>query len=266
MSSIVLRVVLAKPEVILMLNHSTHRRLRSSLAVGTVTLWACLAGCGIKPDIPEGWDDDSKSGDVSSQYDTSPYAGHEVAAVEPIDDEQLLARLVDTDEPVHWQSIRIEKGAITNTGLEHVATHAPELKQLVLRESAIGDAGAKSIAKLEQLRVVNLPHSKLTDEGIASLVALPQVEFLRLGSSEISDRSLQLVRTSETIKFLHLIDAPITDQGLEALFGWNELESLYIDGSEVTAEGVARLVKECPDLHLHLDQKHHDADPRKGHD
>ena len=247
-------------------HHSTHRIGRSSLAICTVTLWACLAGCGKKPDIPDGWNDKSKSEDLSSQYDTSPYAGHEVAAVEPIDDDGLLALLVDTDQPGHWQSIRIEKGAITQTGLEHVATHAPELEQLVLRESAIGDVGANSIIKLEQLRVVNLPHSKLTDEGVASLVTLPQLEFLRLGSSEMSDRSLQLVRTSETIRFLHLIDAPITDQGLEALFGWHELESLYIDGSDVTAEGVARLVKECPELHLHLDQKHHDADPRKGHE
>lgn len=245
------------------------KQLNSSVLVlaailGSCFCGFCICGCGTKPDIPDGWNDDVKP-QVNSEVDTSPYAGHEIASVEPIDDAKLKEMLAKGDDPNRWRSIQIEKGAITDEGVAQLVSAAPLLEQLVLRESDVTDVGALAIAKLNQLRIINMPNCQVSDEGIAKLVELPKLEFVRLGSANISDHSLELLRSCKTLKFLHLIDAPISDKGLETFVGWNKLESLYLDGSQVTGPGVARLVKNCPDLHLHLDQKHHDSDPRRGH-
>ena len=66
-----------------------------------------------------------------------------------------------------------------------------------------------------------------------------------------------------SLRFLHLIDVPVTDQGLAQLESLSGLESLYLDDVPVTDDGVEHLLKALPAVHLHINQAHHDRDPRR---
>ena len=68
-----------------------------------------------------------------------------------------------------------------------------------------------------------------------------------------------------SLRGIHLIGVPITDEGLKKIAAMPYLESLYLDDSAVTEAGWAWLFREHPHLHVHIDQYHHDRDP-KAHD
>jgi hypothetical protein len=140
------------------------------------------------------------------------------------------------------------------------------LVQLRIRGGAIGDAGVALLAALPNLRILNLPQSRVTDRGLASLARAPRLRQLRLGSRQITDEGLKSLADFPSLEQLHLIDAPITDQGLETMAALPKLDSLYLDGSRVTEAGLERLFRARPELHVHINQQHHDRDPRRGHD
>jgi hypothetical protein len=71
------------------------------------------------------------------------------------------------------------------------------------------------------------------------------------------------VKEMHSLRFLHLIDVPITDDGLAQLEGMTHLESLYVDGAELSDQSLQHLFEALPNLHVHLDQQHHDRDPHK---
>ena len=72
-----------------------------------------------------------------------------------------------------------------------------------------------------------------------------------------------MLRELPSLKRLHLIDVPITDAGLAPLAGILQLESLYIDGGDVSDAALDELFRQRPDLHVHLNQQHHDRDPHQ---
>jgi hypothetical protein len=42
------------------------------------------------------------------------------------------------------------------------------------------------------------------------------------------------------------------------------LESLYLDDVPVSDEAIGQLLKALPHIHLHVNQAHHQLDPRRG--
>lgn len=130
----------------------------------------------------------------------------------------------------------------------------------------MGDAEADVFVGCTNLTSLNLPHSQLTAEGLEKLSALPKLELLRLGGESIDDAAVLEIRRFPALRFLHLIDTGITDASLGVFAEMSNLESLYLDGANVSSDAIERLLEENPQLHLHIDQKHHDRDPRKNHD
>ena len=163
----------------------------------------------------------------------------------------------------------------------------PQLRELLIEQSRITDAGFKSLRRFEKLehlrlrgaritddaldalddwprlRLLNLPQADLTDAGVARICRRERLELLRLGSPRATDESLVAVAACPSLRFLHLIDVPITDAGLKHLEQAQQLTSLYLDGSRVTDEGIERLVTASPHLHVHIDQRHSDRDPNR---
>lgn len=142
----------------------------------------------------------------------------------------------------------------------------PDLVHLRIRGGSIGDAGLAHLAALPNLKILNLPQSRVTDRGLSALADALRLSQLRLGSPQITDEGLKSLADFPALKQLHLIDAPITDEGLETIAALAKLESLYLDGSRVTDAGLDRLFRVRPDLHVHINQQHHDRDPRRGHE
>jgi hypothetical protein len=139
----------------------------------------------------------------------------------------------------------------------------PELEHVRLRGVPVDDATVAGIPTTSKLRIVNLPNADLTDAGFAALQRLPQLEQLRLRSPRVSGAGLQALKTFPALLRLHLIDVPVTDAGLRVFHELPQLQSLYLDGASLSDAAYDALFVARPDLHLHLNQRHHDRDPHQ---
>ncbi len=141
------------------------------------------------------------------------------------------------------------------------------LERLVLRDSPLSDAGLRRLTACRNLRDLNLPQAACTAAGVRSLAALERLRSLRLGGGTLSGPEVcRAVATLPALRSLHLIDVPIGDDGLGVLAGLPGLWNLYLDGSGVSDAAWEGYFRACPNVHVHVDQAHHDRDPRRNHD
>ena len=174
-----------------------------------------------------------------------------------------------------WKAIRGLKGLqtlILPVGTAHdsdmeVITTLPDIQRLVLRHSPLSDSGMKTLSRCATLRNLNVPQVSCSILGIRSMESLPHLEHLRIGGSSLdgSEVCRAVVRFSH-LKTLHLIDIAIGDEGLDTLAGRPDLWSLYLDGAEASDAAWERYFEACPQVHVHINQSHHDRDPLKEHD
>ena len=176
-------------------------------------------------------------------------------------DGRMVARI---GELKSLQTLIIDEGTVTDETIGLIA-QLPKLRQLRLRLSPIGDDGFRKLSNCEELWFLNLPHAECTAEGVASLKSLTKLRQIRLGSKNLDNQVTNALTQISSLRSIHLIGVPITDEGLKKIAAMPYLESLYLDDSAVTAEGWAWLFREHPHLHVHIDQSHHDRDP-KAHD
>jgi hypothetical protein len=150
---------------------------------------------------------------------------------------------------------------VSAEGLRTLAT-LPNLMHLRIRGVAIDDQGAEAIGGMNRLKILNLPQSELSDTGIEKLKSLENLVQLRIGSSKLTDDGIAHLKDFASLARVHLIDVPITDRGLAVFEKMPKLESLYIDGGNVSDSAYEKLFAAQPKLHVHVDQAHHDRDPR----
>lgn len=186
-------------------------------------------------------------------------------------------RRIEVSEPLSdadWQDLEglmgleelvLEGAGLDDAGAERLATF-PALEKLVARHAPLSDAGFASLARCTTLRDLNVPQATCTAEGIAALAALPNLRSLRLGGEHLQGEGVcAAVVSLPKLRFLHLVDVEIGDAGLAVLERRPDLWSLYLDGAGVSDEAWGRYFQACPNVHVHLDQVHHDRDPGADH-
>ncbi len=173
-------------------------------------------------------------------------------------DDEMVKSIAGLDSLV---TVIFDQGAVSDQAIETIAG-LPNLQHLRLRLSPIGDAGMKRIATMESLWYLNLPQAECTAEGVAELAALPRLRQLRLGSRNLGNEVTHAIEQIESLRGIHLIGIGVTDEGLRRLAGMQHLESLYLDDSAVTEAGWEWLFDRHPHLHVHVNQMHHDRDPK----
>ena len=158
------------------------------------------------------------------------------------------------------------RSCVTATGLEHLAGLA-KLEHLRLRGTGCDDAALAEVARLPELRVLNVPRGEFTDAGLAELAKLVRLEQLRFGSPQVTDAGMKTLLELPALKRIHLIGIPLTDVALAELAQIEPLESLYIDDIAFSDAAWAELFRQRErlgrPLHVHIDEAHHDRDPRK---
>ncbi|TWT95070.1 leucine-rich repeat domain-containing protein [Neorhodopirellula pilleata] len=185
-------------------------------------------------------------------------------AKDPIYDE--AGKRINFDPPA-WQdypkvdTVLIDQGIVTGEGLARIA-ELPDLEHVRLRLSPITDENLKPLLQCRELWLINLPHSELTNEGIRSLAEIPKLKQLRLGSKNLTNDCCRAIAELTKLRGLHLIGVPVTDDGVKVLAELPHLESLYLDDSAVTDAGWEWVFRNHPELHIHINQKHHDRDPQ----
>lgn len=179
-----------------------------------------------------------------------------------------------TDRPLRpgdWERLRGLTG-LRELVLEHAATDdsvadvlgsLTGLERLVLRASPLGDEGFRALARCTLLRDLNVPRAGCTVAGLAAIAELPALRSLRLGGPRLRGPEVaKALATFPALRSLHLIDIPIGDEGLAALGSLAGLRNLYLDGARVSDVAWDEYFKGHPDVHVHVDQAHHDRDPR----
>jgi hypothetical protein len=174
-------------------------------------------------------------------------------------DDAMLRRLVTLDRLTTLQ-VKIE--SISNETVALIS-RMPKLEQLHLRRAPINDEMLAQIATSPTIWLLNLPAAVITPAAIESLESMPMLRNLRLGIKEGTNRHARAVAKLRRLRTVHLIGIAVSDDGLQSLAALPQLESLYLDGSAVTEGGWTWLFQNHPQLHVHIDQKHHDLDPQK---
>ena len=195
----------------------------------------------------------------------------QIAAVRAGDAHTIVAAVPLTD--AEWESFRgltdlrelvLEQGRADDSRAEILAT-LTGLERLVLRESPLGDTGFVRLAECRELRDLNVPQAACTAAGVRALTPLAALRSLRLGGPQLAGVEVcEAIASLPHLRSLHLIDVPIGDDGLMVLQRLPGLWNLYLDGAGVSDEAWEGYFQACPRVHVHIDQAHHDRDPR-GH-
>jgi Leucine-rich repeat (LRR) protein len=168
----------------------------------------------------------------------------------------LLTDLTQLDELV------LDQGTITDSSFRDLIA-LRSLRHLRLRNSPLTDTAVANltVGDLPNLQILNLPQSAFSAEGLNRIKRLPKLVQLRLGASKIDDRACEVISQFPKLQSLHLIGPKLSDSALEHLATAPELASLYIDDCKLSDEAWKLLFSVKPQLHVHIDQQHHDRDP-----
>jgi hypothetical protein len=161
------------------------------------------------------------------------------------------------------RELLIDRGEMTSQGLAALA-RLPQLEHVRIRGAKLTDDDLKELCAIASLRRLNVPQADFTDEGLAALPQLKHLELLRLGSPRVTAAGIQHIGQVQTLRWLHLIEIPITDGAVPPIAQLPKLESLYLDGAKISDAGYDQLFAARGNLHVHVDQRHHDRDPH-GH-
>jgi len=158
----------------------------------------------------------------------------------------------------------LDSGRITDAAMT-VIGQRQGLEHLRIRLSGISDSGIQNLCQggNQSLRILNLPHCKLTEAGIRELRAFPTLVQLRLGGRQLNDAAMSEIAQLPALRMLHLIGPAITQEGLLELAKAPKLTSLYLDDCPLPDGAWTKLFEALPQLHVHIDQAHHDRDPAK---
>jgi hypothetical protein len=126
-------------------------------------------------------------------------------------------------------------GSVTREGGKTVAVD--------LRSSWITDSDMPLLARMPDLKRLDLSLTRISDRGLRALKTAPAIEELNLYFAEqISDESMAIVKAWKHLKRLNLRGTRITDSTLEFLSGVLTLEALDIGWAQITDTGLDHLV------------------------
>ena len=123
-------------------------------------------------------------------------------------------------------------------GLSHLREF-PHLKNVIVPDRPIGDAVARQLSGLQQLKYLDLSNSALTDDGLKYLRGLTGLESLDLYDNPISGTGLTHIGDSRHLTSLMLESTRIDDRGMRFLKPLTELKTLGLGSSpDLTDEGI----------------------------
>ncbi|HET9623062.1 MAG TPA: hypothetical protein VFP84_16935 [Kofleriaceae bacterium] len=79
---------------------------------------------------------------------------------------------------------------IDDAAAEHLVAQFPALDTLDLEATAVGDAGARAIARLTGLHALDLAETRVGDDGGAALASLTALEVADLGRTRVGDKTV----------------------------------------------------------------------------
>ena len=113
----------------------------------------------------------------------------------------------------------------------------------------ISDLGVAKLAKLKNLKRLNISGARLSPEGLQVLQSLP-LERLSVWAAPLGDAAADVLAGMPTLAHLDMSYTKIGDQGLQRLAKLPNLKTLYVTETNVTPEAVAAFRKQHPDTFI----------------
>jgi len=174
-------------------------------------------------------------------------------------DDAMLQKLASMDR---LNTIQVDVSSVS-VGTIALLAKMPKLEQLHIRNAVINDEMLAALAESPTIWLLNFPSAEISPAGIKHLEKMPSLRQLRLGIKDGDNGHGRAIAELSSLRSVHLIRVAITDEGLQSLAKMPRLESLYLDDSVITDSGWQWLFEKNPQLHVHVNQQHHDRDPQK---
>jgi Leucine-rich repeat (LRR) protein len=131
-------------------------------------------------------------------------------------------------------------GQMTDEMLERVS-HLEHVTSLRLSNSkALTDEGIRHLARMPQLRDLDLTQTAVTDRGLEVLRHLPNLESLSLIFTRVTDDGVNHLRDCKSLTRLDLMWTDTGDGAIRALSGKPRL-SHFVSGNNITDNGLSAL-------------------------
>ena len=154
--------------------------------------------------------------------------------------DDLIAHPVITSRLDVLSSVVEANGQMTDEMLERIS-HLEHVVSLRLSNSkSVTDEGVRHLARMPQLRVLDLSQTGITDRGLEVLRHLPNLESLSLVFTRVTDAGLEHLRGSHSLERLNLMWTNTGDGAIRALAGKRRLSHLW-SGNNLTDSGLTAL-------------------------
>lgn len=110
----------------------------------------------------------------------------------------------------------------------------------------LSDLGIAKLAKLKNLKRLNISGARLTPEGLQVLQSLPLERLSIWASPSLDDAAADVLAGMPALAYLDMSYTKIGDQGLQRLAKLPNLKALYLTETDVTPEAVATFRKQHP--------------------
>jgi len=136
--------------------------------------------------------------------------------------------------------VNIPAGTDSRTCMELIRAN-PEVEELSLEKTQIGDADMAEISRLKHLRVLALYDTHITDAGLAPLEGMTHLQELYLDGTKVTDTGVLRLHRLTQLEKLGLGDLAITDKGAAVVSGFKHLKQLNLCNTQVGDPAAARL-------------------------
>lgn len=133
-------------------------------------------------------------------------------------------------------------GQVSPTGLAVVAK-LPNLKYINLEGTAIGDADVTLLSQAPSLESVRLNGANITDSGIDALRPLPNLRELFISRARLTREGFAEIAKHQSLERLEIDSTPLDDASFELLCGLKNLNYLSMSNTQVTDVGLMNLSK-----------------------
>jgi hypothetical protein len=133
-----------------------------------------------------------------------------------------------------------------------IITALPNLEELDLSYTDVGDAELEQLKTLTHLHTLYLLNTRITDAGMRHLEAISSLEALLLWRTRVGDAGVEHLKRLTHLKELDLIQTRITDAALEQLAGMRQLEDLDLRFTHISQEGFRKIKRALPGCNVHF--------------
>jgi len=159
---------------------------------------------------------------------------------------------ITRDQQARVVGIRVDLAWVTDGDIARLAKLA-DLKKLNLSFTLITDAGLERLSALRNVEELDLSSAELlTDAAIAHIRRWKKLRVLNLRGTDVTDTSMEYISSLPELESLDVSYTQVTNNGMEYLAPLAKLEKLSLGGNKITGAGL-HILKSLPRLkHLNL--------------